>query len=131
MQYHPDRNAAGKEMMQAINAAYTALKDYTGDAGQADTDYTEHLSDAINAVLDLAGVEVEVCGCWVWLWGQTKQYKDAIKAAGYKWAPKKGGWYYRPDDYKSYNRGAWSMDKIRDVHGSKGVPRKTKEKIAA
>jgi hypothetical protein len=29
-------------------------------------------------------VEIEICGLWVWVGGETKKHKDTLKAAGYK-----------------------------------------------
>jgi hypothetical protein len=130
MKYHPDRNPAGLEMMKAINIAFEALKDYSGtstlDAGD---NYPDILNDAINAVINLEGVTIEVCGTWVWLSGDTRTHKDIIKAAGYWWASKKMMWYFRPADYKSSNRGTWDIDDIRSKYGSEKVANKESKKL--
>lgn len=126
--YHPDRNPAGVEMMQAVNAAYEVLKGYEGDVGKA-TEYGDELSQAIEFLKGLAGIEIEVCGAWLWLSGNTKANKEALKAAkdhllngnGFKWAPKKKRWYFRPAEWRSSSRGGVSMDEIRERHGSKWV----------
>jgi len=127
IKYHPDRNPAGLEMMKAVNVAYQFLVDvaYNGAERPIDDDVNSNFGDAlnaaINAVFDLAGVSIEVCGAWVWLTGETRQHKDAIKAAGYWWACKKTAWYFRPPDHKSSNRGNWDLEKIRDTYGSISV----------
>jgi len=122
--YHPDRNPAGLEMMKAVNIAYKFLTkiEYNGQFRPinetVNTDFGDMLNDAINAAINLSGVNIEICGARVWLTGNTKQHKDAIKEAGYKWARKKQAWYFRPSDYKSRNKRSWDMDKIRDKYGS-------------
>jgi len=125
LKYHPDRNPSGKEMMQAINAAFEALKDLEEVTGSEDSqeayDFAEQLSAALNMVSSLAGLDIEVCGNWVSLSGDTKTHKEAIKEAGFKWVKKKVMWYFRPEDYKSSNRGGWSIDQIREQHGSTKV----------
>jgi DnaJ domain len=127
IKYHPDRNPAGLEMMKAVNVAYQYLQviNYNGAERPIDeevnSNFGEALNAAINAVIGLAGVNIEVCGAWVWLSGNTRQHKDAIKAAGYWWACKKSAWYFRPPDYKSRNKGDWNMEKIRDTYGSVNV----------
>ena len=130
--YHPDRNPTGLEMMKAINAAYEALK---GFSGTLDTEghegWDEALNDAINAVINLDGVNLEICGLWIWLSGNTKEHKEVIKEAGYFWASKKKSWYFRPAEYKSGNRSNWSMDKIRDEHGTQKIKKKYKKALAA
>jgi curved DNA-binding protein CbpA len=129
--YHPDRNPAGLEMMKLINQAYDAIKDETGrqEENQAGN-YCEEINTALNAVIHL-GFEIEVCGAWVWLHGDTKPHRELLKTAGFKWAPKKCLWYYRPADYKSNGRGKFSMDEIREKHGSQKVTMKERSKLKA
>lgn len=132
IKYHPDKGGS-LEMMKAVNQAYEALKDYEGtvtvDAG--DMSYPDDLNDAINAVVNLDGLDVEICGAWVWVTGDTKTHKEALKGAAYRWANKKSAWYFRPSDWKSKNRGNWSLDRIRDEHGSQKVKKSQQNKIAA
>jgi len=129
--FHPDRNAAGLEMMQMINTAYAYLKTVTdfSSASPAADNYPEAVSDAINAVIGLQGLTVEICGNWVWLSGDTKPHKDAIKAAGFRWASKKRMWYFRPAQYKSKNRRQNSMADIRNMHGSRVVTPKQRKAV--
>ena len=119
--YHPDKNPAGAEMMKLINNAFEVLKDFSGELPgyeKQETDYPEALNAALNAIYGLAGLDIEICGAWVWVSGQTRQHKDPLKAAGFKYAPKKKRWYFRPDDWTSRSRGALSMEDIRDKYGS-------------
>ena len=116
--YHPDINpAAGEDMMKLINAAYEVLKDYIGDIQEQENNYSELLNNALSAIADLS-LDVEVCGAWVWITGDTKTHKEALKAAGFKWANQKKAWYYRPAGYKSRNRSGFSLDDIRNKYGS-------------
>lgn len=116
--YHPDVNPAGAEMMKIINEAYEALKDYDGTVKAQQTGYGEALNDALNAVCGLPGLIIEVCGAWVWITGDTRTHREALKAAGFKWAHKKKSWYFRPEEYRSRARGGSSMDEIRAKYGS-------------
>lgn len=132
--YHPDRNPAGLEMMKAVNVAYESIKDFTGEVHHDLNDFGESLNDAINFASNLEGVTIEIMGAWVWLTGNTKEYKTQIKefesnGEKYRWAPKKCAWYFRPSDYKSYNRGKWDLDTIRDKYGSKEVRGKQSTKL--
>jgi hypothetical protein len=128
--YHPDRNPAGLEMMKAVNVAYRFLVDIVYDGSErpideeVNSDFGEALNAAINAVINLSDINIEVCGAWVWLTGNTRPHKDEIKAAGYWWAKKKAAWYFRPQDYKSSNHGSWDLLKIRDAYGSVSVTNK-------
>ncbi len=85
------------------------------------SNYDEELN---NAVVHLEGIEIEVCGMWVWVSGDTKPHKDALgkNGAGYRWAPKKKKWYYRHSECKSRgSRGKFSMNDIRERHGSEKI----------
>lgn len=119
--YHPDKGGS-VEMMQAVNQAYEVLKDYEGVIESVDVSYGDELNEAINKIINLQGINIEVCGAWVWVTGNTKPYAKVLGrkegGAGFYYASKKKGWYFRPDDWKSSNRGQWSMDEIREKHGS-------------
>lgn len=139
MKFHPDRNPAGHKMMQMVNLAFEAIKDYCGlalepsktiNSIKADlSKYGENLCEALNKIINF-GLNIEVCGAWVWVDGNTKPYKDVLKENGFKWAPKKTRWYYRPSDFKSRSNGSWSMSKIREFYGSSSVEDDQKSVIA-
>lgn len=87
IKYHPDRNPTGVEMMKVINSAYEFLKGlnleeikHTDEKNAYD--YSEDLEKVISEILKMQGVEIEVCGNWIWLSGNTKEYKDQIKLLG-------------------------------------------------
>lgn len=132
--YHPDRNPAGLEMMKMVNQAYDVLRNESGIAQEIPVNdvsgYGEEIFNALSKIIHL-GFDVEICGSWVWLHGDTKPHKDIIKEAGFMWAPKKKLWYYRPADYKSKGRGKFSMDEIRSKHGSEKVTMRERSKLKA
>lgn len=137
--YHPDRNPEGLEMMKAVNAAYDVLKDYTGSTANDDTSFADALHEAIKFAVSLQGVCVEICGAWVWLSGNTRAHAEALKNTkntfadqnGFRWAPKKKMWYFRPMDWKSSGRGRLDMESIRDKYGSQTVAGERAKEIAA
>ena len=97
---HPDMGG-DTATMQRINAAYTArfeiLKNRQNETAAADPDgstkaTTEAPDDFINiiaALLKLDGLEVELCGRWLWIGGNTMTHKEALKAAGCRWSQSK------------------------------------------
>lgn len=116
--YHPDINPAGDEMMKIINQAYEALKNYSGNIREQQANYSDLLNDALNAVLPLPGLFIEICGAWVWITGDTKTHRETIKQAGFKWANKKKAWYFRPEQFRSRSRGGATLEEIREKYGS-------------
>lgn len=132
--YHPDRNPAGLEMMKLVNQAYDELKNDSGTAQAKQegdlSSYGEDIFNALSAIIHL-GFDIEICGAWVWLHGDTKPHRDLLKQSGFRWAPKKCLWYFRPADYKSKGRGKFTMDEIRAAHGSEKVTMKERTKLKA
>lgn len=132
--YHPDHNPAGLEMMKMVNVAYDTLKgldlNKINNTVPNTHDYGDAINNALNAIINL-GLEIELCGAWVWVSGDTKPHKDTLKTAGFFWSPKKLCWYFRPADYKSHNRSSWSMDKIREIYGSAAIKKEVKQLVCA
>ena len=122
LKYHPDRNPAGEEMMKMINAAEEILKDSSGNLTEEESciedGYPEAVFNALQKIISLPGLDIEICGSWVWVDGATFPHKAELKEAGFKFAPKKKRWYFRPEDWKSRSRGALAMDEIREKYGS-------------
>lgn len=124
MKFHPDRNPAGADMMKACNAAIESIRKWYADGNDElrphtnPSGYGDLLNEALNALNGLDGLDIEICGSWIWVGGNTKAHKETIKAAGYKWGRNKSRWYFRPEGYQKRHKGSWSMDKIRDHHGS-------------
>jgi curved DNA-binding protein CbpA len=118
--FHPDRNPAGLEIMKMVNVAYETLKSYDGKATVSNeaAQYGDEVAQALNLISNL-GLFIEICGAWVWVSGNTKDHKEALKMADFKWASKKLCWYFRPSDVKrSRSFGQFSMESIREKYGS-------------
>lgn len=126
MKHHPDRGG-DVELMQEINAeydrAFAQVKDYHKNAKgetytKENTETADEFKDIIATLLKMQGVEVEVIGCFIWLSGNTKEHKDAIKALGFKWHSKKHMWYKSPAGYHRRGKKQYDMDEIRSMYGS-------------
>lgn len=133
--YHPDHNPAGLETMKMVNVAYETLKAYdlskfgnTSGFAANIYDYGEAINTALNKIYGLTGLSVEICGAWVWVGGNTKEHREALKTAGFFWAHKKSMWYFRPETHKSHNRGTWSIEEIRSIYGQKPVNNNDEQK---
>lgn len=127
---HPDCGG-DTATMQRINQDYEIrfeeLKANQNAKAAADTTgktrpTTEAPADFINIIsilLNLEGLEVELCGRWLWIGGNTLAHKEALKAAGCRWCNNKKlwSWHYAEDgDFRS--RGKRTMQQIRNKYGS-------------
>ena len=125
-EFHPDRNPAGLEVSQVINEAFSFLKDLSfplfNTEEKSASFFTDDLSAALAKIRNLVGLGIEVCGCWIWITGDTRTHRATLKDAGYKYAGRKKAWYFSPPTERGKRRrGQWSMDKIRNNYGSERV----------
>jgi hypothetical protein len=120
--YHPDLAHGDLETMKHVNVQYErALRFVHDDKGEnlnEDSIRVEKdLMAVINKIIALQGLIIEVTGRWVWVTGETRQYKDYLKKCGLFWASKKLAWYWRPSDAKCKSKHSMSFEHIRSKYG--------------
>jgi len=121
--YHPDVNPDGLELMKLINCAYECLLKYEYNINQVNNEEGLDIifQNIINKIKHLPGIQIEICGSWIWVSGNTKPIKDILKETGLKYAFKKKMWYFRPEGYKKRSRKVWDINEIRNAFGSDKV----------
>ena len=132
---HPDcvGNAEGfKEMMLEYQIVFEKLKNIHADLeGKTYTKEThetpEKFADIIGKIIFFDGVVIELIGNWLWLSGDTYPYKEQIKAAGFHYSKSKRSWYYNGQTEKTYKRGRYSLNGLREKWGSETI--KTKKQL--
>lgn len=125
MIHHPDRGG-DLETMKAINAEhdelFKALKEQhnkTADEFHRTTESPDEFRKIIEKLMELDGLTIELCGSWLWIGGNTKENKDALKEAGCRWSNNKKLWYWRHEESsRPWHRGKKSIDEIRSKYGS-------------
>ena len=135
-QNHPDIGG-DLEIMKVINSQFEeVISGVFQREGKSITEIAEELRinsqlfQALNEILMLDGVIVEILGNWIWLSGDTRTHKEKIKSAGFMWSGTKKLWYWRDNVYKSYNRKAWSYDQIKASYGSRSFKKNDSLAIA-
>jgi curved DNA-binding protein CbpA len=129
--HHPDMQGGDTATMQEINAEYeAALKmDYTRQGydeakASARWDLDKEIMEKAQEILRLSrALEVEVCGVWLWITGDTRTVKDGLKALACRWSPKKLAWYFRreQDGCGRWHKKTLSLDQIRMRYGSAAI----------
>lgn len=119
-EHHPDKGG-DTATMQAINEAYEVrLRELA--QSEKDTEAAINIGkqyqEQIQKIIHLPEIQIEVCGSWIWVSGQTFPVKTQLSDAGYFWARKKKVWYWKPPHMKSTNRKPQSMEWIREKYGS-------------
>lgn len=127
---HPDRGG-DVEIMKAINLEYeTASKIIMKKAGFTSENFESDLldlvayRDAVQSIINIEGLIIELVGKWIWVSGDTKTHKDILKANGFFYASKKQSWYFRTAENKVSRSKGQSMDSIKAKYGSQTVSHK-------
>lgn len=126
-QYHPDLGG-DLRTMQDINAAFdAACREFVPQEkpGREQSYYDwragvdEALRQEVEKVITLDGIELEICGAWIWATGETRKHKETFKAHAWKWSKPKIAWYW--PGCPSSGRGHNTLDEIREMYGSQKV----------
>ncbi len=73
--------------------------------------------DGFRGILDKIinfDITIEIIGDWIWVSGNTYNYKKELKELGFRWARKKKMWYYHEGEYKKISRRTLSIDEIKE-----------------
>lgn len=138
LRHHPDLGGNTADM-QEINNEYDLLferlknvhRSADGNVYTARTATTETASDyreIINRLINLKGIEIEICGTWLWITGDTKPHRETLKELRFRWSNKKKAWYFHKDPYIKKSRRNLSLDDIRDLYGSERIHQQETER---
>lgn len=123
MKFHPDRGGDNKTMQQ-LNLEYALIinNPFFNFSGQSEAEKEAYIEfpEIIGKVINLELI-IEICGQWIWISGNTYQYREYLKSNGFFFAKNKQVWYWRPREQSSTNRKPISMDRIRSLYGSDTV----------
>ena len=121
MEFHPDRGGS-EEVMQKINSEYERLF--------ADLKTAEDMEDDFRAIIDALlnfDLTIEIIGTWIWVSGDTYSVKAQLKELGFKWASKKKAWYWHPEGYVKMHKKNFTLDEIKNMHGSQTLKTSSKK----
>lgn len=128
--YHPDKQGGDLVQMQIINAEYdTVIKrmlkgeNLTDEETENEIKYNEQYREAIEKIIMLPNIIIELVGKWIWVSGETFPVRAELKAAGYEFSGSKKNWYFRTEEHRHYNKTGKTleMDEIRSKYGSETV----------
>lgn len=137
--FHPDMGGNAEDMKE-INREYEQLlrrvgnvhlnkegeiwedtkgpKDrFTCDISELDDGFREIVIE----VMKMTGIEILLVGSWIWLEGETRPWKDALKKLGFKWSAPRQKWYWHQADYRRRHASKASFDEICAFYGVRSV----------
>lgn len=139
--HHPDRGGDTATMQDLNNQYQEALVRCDGQTtkGTDGKPHTYHYNEEIEqAIIDkiseliglkLDGIEIWLIGTWVWVGGDTKPHKEALKAAKCRWHSKRQKWYFHTGKYRRRNSKASFAD-LAATYGAKKFENRSEDKIA-
>lgn len=136
---HPDNggdNNVCREIIEEYKKMLEILpdeapKDKNGNArftGEEMVKFDELIRSKLDEIIHCKGVNIEVVGLWIWLDGDTFQWKDTIKNAGFTWSRNRKKWHYTPYETGKFYKGKrMAFQEIRNAYGCAKV--ETEERI--
>ena len=131
---HPDLGGDA-DIMKEINAQYqAALKSCHGQRSE-DREYKykpdieQELMDKLQELLKLRNLDIALIGYWIWVSGDTKSNKDALKAAGLMWNAKRKCWYYKPLSWRRTYQSKGNLSELAQKYGYRGFHTAEKENM--
>ena len=145
--YHPDNRNGSEEITKAVNNEYEQLFKILNNRHESkatgtnnsnscygDMKYNfeddEKLREVLQKIINFSDITIEICGSFIWVSGNTYQYKKEFKEFGFFWASQKKQWYWRPETYIKKSKKALSMEDIRSYYGSTEVKTESRLRIA-
>lgn len=137
--HHPDNTNGSTETCQEINTEYDKLfkvlkdrhgsksSDKANSTANQKSDYSKNMYDwendkalreVLQQIINFDGIEIIICGQWLWISGNTYSYKKELKEIGFKWASQKKMWYWRSETFRKKSRKTLSMEEIQRYYGS-------------
>lgn len=129
---HPDKGGTNEDFKTLSEVYFYFLN---GFENHFENDYdekdiiktTEEMQNFINKIVFFDGVNIQLVGVWLWIDGNTKQYKTELKNLNCRWSHTRKKWYYR-DEKDRMNKNIKSQNisfaEIIQKYGSQKVETK-------
>ena len=140
MKYHPDRNKDkdAEEIFKAINNEYEKALNIAKEnelkksKTEKEKDFiksqyknSSNFRSIIDKLIQLVNINIEICGTWLYINGNTYPIKDYLKEEfGAFWSKSKKCWIISPEGknfHKTKGYKGKNMSLIRNVYGSEKI----------
>lgn len=124
IQLHPDKGGDHNVFVRMKREYDYAIEHFPNESSERTTTRESELSlsEMIEKLCRIRGIELELCGVWLWITGETYAAKDLLKSFGCMFSSKKKAWYWHDGiDGKKHRGFRKSLDDIRNVYGSEKI----------
>lgn len=139
IKYHPDLNSNDTtHIMQEINQEYDRLfskvkNAFTNSKGEIyekeNNENIQEFKNIIDKIITFKDCKIEIIGNWVWVYGNTKYYKEILKALKFNWIHNKKAWAYHKEKYYKKTRKVYTLDDLRNSFTHVNIDTKDTEKF--
>lgn len=137
--FHPDNGGSGVEIKE-INSEFkswwerykdihTAKDGTTYKSNETTQETAEDFMEIINNLSTLSGIELEICGTWLWISGNTYPVRTHLTSFGCRWSKGKKKWYWTTDEYTRVRYKTPTMAEIRQMYGSQKIKLHTRPQL--
>lgn len=133
--HHPDMGG-DTAIFQEINNQFEQFtpgqEKFTGESDQWSASEYAHI---INQLIVIPEIVIEIVGCFIWISGNTKPYKEQIKeidtGEGFRrgWSRDKNKWYFSPKGYRKKSSKHFSYEEIQNLFDKEEVNKKAKKQL--
>lgn len=133
---HPDNGGSAAEFT-AMKAEYERLshsnvwnthKTADGKTYTKENSTTpEQFADIIEKLRALDNITIEILGSWIWVTGDTRNYKEVLKNLHFFFSSKKSAWYFNGEEKKRRTRSNYTYSELQN-HWSVSYSERTGEK---
>jgi hypothetical protein len=129
MLHHPEKGGSVDVMKKIYQDYLLMLKSEELALSRLPEDQQKDLKNFPRLIKELLilDLDLEMCGSWLWISGNTFDHRDKLKELGLRYSPNKKMWYFRPSGETSNNSSPVDMEWIRSKYGSDAIPQEEEE----
>ena len=125
MELHPDLNrydttSQFQEMQNEYEELFYKVKNYhINSKGEiyekATQEDINEFRNILNIIIKYKNCTIDIIGNWIWVYGETKQYKDELKNLKFRWIKNKSAWAYHKEAYFKKSKKQYSLDELHTM----------------
>lgn len=126
---HPD-HGGDENQFKEMSAEYEEIqiKGFKKEAAANDIVLSPEALQALRKIIHLEMLEIELIGSWLWVSGNTFEFKETLKAACFKWNSKRKKWFFSENKSFGYYKG--DFEELKQHHGSQKIKTQSVAKLA-
>lgn len=125
---HPD-HGGDENQFKEMSAEYEEIqiKGFKKEAAENDVILSHEALQALRKIIHLEMLEIELIGSWLWVSGNTFEFKEILKAASFKWNSKRKRWFFATQKATGNFKG--DFEELKKHHGSQRIKTQSVAKL--